>query len=569
MRRALQFTLCLALLYFQPGRAAAQGQSPPDVESRFDLNTYQLPSTPDDGFVLEHAAVLKSLQFGFAGLAQVDDDPLTWQRENDDGDHVETAVEMERLILLHLGAAIGFFDYTQLAVHMPFFLERGTSNSRGGAGDMRLVPKAAVRFAVGEGEIGLAALVPLALPTGDEKRLMGEGGVSVAPTFAADAKVGKLRIVLNTGYDWREKEERDILRGPEMTIGLGAEYDIMSSPGNLRALIEADMATQTGDFFGRASSPMSLLGGIRYRFERGFGLGASMGAGVTPGVGNPDFRALIAVDFVYQKIEEKEPEATDEAGDSDGDGIRDFEDKCVDNAEDFDRYEDDDGCPEDDNDGDGLIDGKDDCPNEPENKNGMDDDDGCPDFDGDGDGIPNHRDACPKEAEDQDGFIDDDGCPEDDNDLDGISDADDECPLHPESPNKYKDNDGCPDYFRIEDDRVVFKRSIRFMRKTAELHDNAYDIIDEWTMTIISNPAWKEVHITVHTSGRGRDDVKQKLSEDRALAILRLIVAGGVLPERLIATGKGNSEPLASADTPEGRKQNERVEISIRKGAAE
>jgi OOP family OmpA-OmpF porin len=54
-------------------------------------------------------------------------------------------------------------------------------------------------------------------------------------------------------------------------------------------------------------------------------------------------------------------------------------DKCPIAAEDFDRFEDDDGCPETDNDGDGIEDGRDACPGEPETRNGLDDDDGCPD----------------------------------------------------------------------------------------------------------------------------------------------------------------------------------------------
>ena len=48
-------------------------------------------------------------------------------------------------------------------------------------------------------------------------------------------------------------------------------------------------------------------------------------------------------------------------------------------AEDFDGYEDTDGCPEADNDNDGIVDSKDKCPNQAEDYNGAADDDGCPD----------------------------------------------------------------------------------------------------------------------------------------------------------------------------------------------
>lgn len=65
--------------------------------------------------------------------------------------------------------------------------------------------------------------------------------------------------------------------------------------------------------------------------------------------------------------------------DSDEDGIIDREDKCPEEAEDEDGFEDEDGCPDADNDGDEIADTDDKCPVEPETKNNYKDDDGCPD----------------------------------------------------------------------------------------------------------------------------------------------------------------------------------------------
>ena len=85
------------------------------------------------------------------------------------------------------------------------------------------------------------------------------------------------------------------------------------------------------------------------------------------------------------------------------------------------------------------------CPDEPEDNDGFQDDDGCPDPDNDGDGIPDTIDKCPNEPEDKDGFQDDDGCPDPDNDGDGIPDEHDKCPNEPETFNGFEDDDGCPD----------------------------------------------------------------------------------------------------------------------------
>lgn len=65
--------------------------------------------------------------------------------------------------------------------------------------------------------------------------------------------------------------------------------------------------------------------------------------------------------------------------DADKDGVPDKNDKCPDQPEDMDGYQDEDGCPDPDNDNDGVPDAQDKCPMEPEDKNGYQDDDGCPD----------------------------------------------------------------------------------------------------------------------------------------------------------------------------------------------
>lgn len=134
--------------------------------------------------------------------------------------------------------------------------------------------------------------------------------------------------------------------------------------------------------------------------------------------------------------------------DHDGDGLPDAIDNCPDMVEDYDGFEDIDGCPDPDNDRDGISDMNDKCPNEPEDVDGMNDGDGCPEgntADRDGDGVADMNDKCPDDPEDYDGFQDADGCPDMDNDADGILDVDDLCPNDPENRNGREDLDGCPE----------------------------------------------------------------------------------------------------------------------------
>ena len=68
------------------------------------------------------------------------------------------------------------------------------------------------------------------------------------------------------------------------------------------------------------------------------------------------------------------------------------------------------------------------CFGSAEDWDGFEDEDGCADPDNDQDGYPDVIDQCPDEREDPDGFEDWDGCSDPDNDDDGVADNDDQCP---------------------------------------------------------------------------------------------------------------------------------------------
>ncbi|MFZ2099387.1 MAG: OmpA family protein [Oricola sp.] len=66
-----------------------------------------------------------------------------------------------------------------------------------------------------------------------------------------------------------------------------------------------------------------------------------------------------------------------------------------------------------------------------------------------------------------------------------------------------------------------------------------------------------------HTDSSGSDSYNQALSQRRAYAVSNYLAGRGVNPQRLVATGFGESRPIADNSTEAGRAQNRRVEIQI------
>ncbi len=257
--------------------------------------------------------------------------------------------------------------------------------------------------------------------------------------------------------------------------------------------------------------------------------------------------------------------------DNDRDGILDLYDACPMEPEDVDDFQDHDGCPDPDNDQDGIPDVSDACPNAAETYNGYDDSDGCPDekphVDTDGDGYVDAQDGCPFDPEDFDGFEDDNGCPDTDNDLDGIFDTSDQCPNDPETPNGYLDEDGCPDEAPsrviVEKTKIRITEKIFFEYNKAVIQPLSYSLLDEVAQVINDHPALGRIRIEGHTDADGSEAYNLKLSQRRAQAVLDYLVGAGVDPSRLEAVGYGESRPIDTNKTPEGKANNRRVEFTI------
>jgi OOP family OmpA-OmpF porin len=254
------------------------------------------------------------------------------------------------------------------------------------------------------------------------------------------------------------------------------------------------------------------------------------------------------------------PRLPPKPGDRDGDGLTDDIDKCPDEPEDKDGYQDEDGCPDPDNDADGIKDVVDKCPMDPEDLDKFEDEDGCPELDNDQDGLADKVDVCPNDPEDKDNFEDDDGCPDPDNDKDTFLDKDDKCPLEPGvAP------DGCPKKYNlvvVTEKKIELKQTVFFDFNKASIKSVSFALLDDVAQALIDNPKIK-VEVQGHTDSVGNDAFNKKLSQARAESVKAYLVKKGVDASRMDPKGYGEDVPIADNKTAIGRGQNRRVEFVI------
>ncbi len=257
-------------------------------------------------------------------------------------------------------------------------------------------------------------------------------------------------------------------------------------------------------------------------------------------------------------------------GDRDGDGYPDSVDRCPEQPENFDGFQDEDGCPDlADTDGDGVPDASDSCVLEPEDKDNYLDDDGCPDPDNDSDTVLDASDRCPLEAEDPDGFDDADGCPDPDNDKDTVPDVKDQCPN--EIGSATDEPLGCPRkpaLVVVTDCEVKITQQIHFEFNKDRIRPESFAVLDAVVDVLNKNPDIK-IEIQGHTDNKGSAPYNKDLSNRRAGSVRTYLVAHGVSASRLTSSGYGMERPIVDNVTEQNRALNRRVQFVRTEGVRE
>ncbi|HJX64205.1 MAG TPA: OmpA family protein [Polyangia bacterium] len=191
-----------------------------------------------------------------------------------------------------------------------------------------------------------------------------------------------------------------------------------------------------------------------------------------------------------------------------------------------------------DRDGDGIPDDADKCPNEPEDKDGFEDEDGCPDPDNDKDGIPDVADKCPNEPETVNGVDDEDGCP-------------DEAPIV------------------VREDRILLTEHVLFDTNRARVRTAGRPALEAVLNLWKQHPEWDHLVVEGHADRRGPDPFNDWLSHERAERARKVIIEMGFPAEKLVVAAFGNKQLRAQGTSEEADRENRRVEFAIVKKVEE
>ena len=114
----------------------------------------------------------------------------------------------------------------------------------------------------------------------------------------------------------------------------------------------------------------------------------------------------------------------------------------------------------------------------------------------------------------------------------------------------------------IKKGEVFIVKNLHFATNKTRILARSEEALQALYMYLARNPQVR-IKIIGHTDNVGKDAANQKLSDGRAHEVMKDLIERGIAPERLQAEGRGESQPIDTNDTEEGRQNNRRVEIEI------
>jgi outer membrane protein OmpA-like peptidoglycan-associated protein len=499
------------------------------VPEPFNSQRFRSGLTPRDGLALVLPQTLRKRAWSLHGTFGYEKDPLISGSPTGDVSIIDTRLSVA------LDVAVALVDRLDLFVAL-------SSTGWQDSDDLRATglaepdsagledPRIGLRALLRDGEIwDIGLLGGVSLPVGSEDALLSDEGVNAEGRLLTSVDLKAVVLALDTGARYRPVAHfRDLDQGSEISLRAAIHVPLLAR--KLRLMAELDSATRVTDgAFSSLGTPAEALLGGRYAFESGLTAGFAGALAINGAAGTPAGRALFQLGFVSQA--KKRPR------DDIGEGVlaEDNSDRCADERQDGSGSQPSDGCR---------------------------DAELAKPLDRDGDGIADERDRCATQAEDFDGFEDEDGCQELDNDGDGVADAGDACPLETGGT-----SNGCPAppaaplEVQVTAARPELPASVEFERNSSVLTPASEAGLLQLRDALRADPELR-LHVVGYASEGGTEQHNQQLSVRRAEVVRAALVSRGAPKARVIAEGRGTSEPKADNATEQGRAQNQRVEFN-------
>jgi len=109
---------------------------------------------------------------------------------------------------------------------------------------------------------------------------------------------------------------------------------------------------------------------------------------------------------------------------------------------------------------------------------------------------------------------------------------------------------------------VRIRQQVLFGTGSADILDKSSELIDEIADVLLRNPQVRNIEVQGHTDSSGSPEINLQLSQQRAEAVVRALIARGVESTRLSAKGYGDTRPLAPNITAANRARNRRVQFA-------
>ena len=112
-------------------------------------------------------------------------------------------------------------------------------------------------------------------------------------------------------------------------------------------------------------------------------------------------------------------------------------------------------------------------------------------------------------------------------------------------------------------DSLLEQDVVEFAEGSADLTAHGQEVLDQVAPVLLASPGLN-CDIQGHTDSQGDAAANKDLSYRRAISTKNYLVNKGIAPERLTTEGLGDSKPIASNDTAEGRRKNRRINFVLK-----